>query len=49
MSYQGDIGITAAGSDIPQINSVLDRIVNVLEEFRNASLLDHQIEIFSPQ
>ena len=43
------LGITAAGSDIAQINSLLDRIVNVLEEFRNASLLDHQIEIISPQ
>ena len=42
------LGIAAAGSNIPQINSVLDRIVNALEEWRTATLVDHRIEIFSP-
>ena len=42
------LGITAAGSNIPQVNSVLDRIVNTLEEWRTATLVDHRIEIFSP-
>ncbi len=43
------LGIAAAGSDVAQINSLLDRIVNTLEEWRTASLIDHRIEIFSPQ
>jgi hypothetical protein len=42
------LGITAAGSDIPQLNGLLDRIVNALQDWRDASLLDHRIEIFSP-
>ncbi|MCA8955596.1 MAG: DUF503 domain-containing protein [Planctomycetes bacterium] len=43
------LGITAAGSDIPQLNSLLDRILNTLQDWRDASLMDHRIEIFSPQ
>jgi len=42
------LGIATAGSNIPQINSVLDRIVNALDEWRTATLVDHRIEIFSP-
>ena len=43
------MGITAAGSNIPQINSILDRILNSLQDWRDATLADHRIEIFSPQ
>ena len=43
------MGITAAGSDIPQINSLLDRVLNTLQDWREARLADHRIEIFSPQ
>ena len=42
-------GIAASGSDIPSLNSLLDKIVNTLEEWRDATLADHRIEIFSPQ
>ena len=42
-------GITAAGSDIATINSLLDRILNALQDWRDATLADHRIEIFSPQ
>ena len=42
------LGITAAGSDIKMLNSMLDKLVNTLEDFRDAELADHKIEIFSP-
>jgi hypothetical protein len=42
------MGITAASSDISQLNSLLDRIVNSLEEWRTATLIDHRIEILNP-
>ena len=41
------MGVTAAGNDVKQLNSVLDRLLNTLEEWRDASLVDHQMEIFS--
>jgi hypothetical protein len=43
------LGIVAAGSDIPQLNSLLDRILNNLQDWRDATLADHRMEIFSPQ
>lgn len=43
------LGITAAGSDIPQVNSMLDRILNALQDWRDATLVDHRIEIFTPK
>lgn len=43
------LGITAAGSDIPQVNSLLDRILNALQDWRDTTLIDHRIEIFTPQ
>ena len=42
-------GITAAGSDIAIVNSLLDRILNTLQDWRDATLADHRIEIISPQ
>ena len=42
------MGIAATSSDIPQLNSLLDRIINALQDWRDASLTDHTIEIFSP-
>ena len=45
----GTLGITAAGSDIAILNSLLDRILNSLQDWRDATLADHRIEIFSPQ
>ena len=43
------LGITAAGSDIPQVNSLLDRILNTLQDWRDTSLADHRMEIISPR
>ena len=45
----GTMGIAAASSDIPQLNSLLDRILNTVQDWRDATLTDHRIEIFSPQ
>lgn len=42
-------GIAAAGSDIAILNSVLDKILNTLQDWRDATLADHRIEIISPQ
>lgn len=42
-------GIAVAGSDIAMLNSVLDKILNTLQDWRDATLADHRIEIFSPQ
>ncbi len=43
------MGLAAAGSDIAQLNSLLDRILNSLQDWREATLADHQLEIFSAQ
>ena len=42
------LGAVMAGSDVPYINSVLDRLLNTLQTLREATLADHQLEIFSP-
>lgn len=41
------IGVAAASSDVKQVNSLLDRLLNTLHDWRDASLTDHQMEIFS--
>ncbi len=41
------LGVAAAGSDVKQINSMLDRLLNTLQDWRDASLQDHRMEIFS--
>ena len=40
------MGIAAASSDVKQVNSLLDRLLNTLQDWRDASLTDHQMEIF---
>lgn len=42
------LGAVMAGNDASYINSVLDRLLNALQGLRDASLADHQLEIFSP-
>ena len=41
------LGVAAASSDVKQVNSLLDRLLNSLQDWRDASLRDHQMEIFS--
>jgi hypothetical protein len=42
------LGAVMAGNDVAYLNSSLDRLLNVLEEQRDATLADHQLEILSP-
>lgn len=37
-----------AGSDVAYLNSALDNLLNRLQDWRDASLSDHQMQIFSP-
>jgi uncharacterized protein YlxP (DUF503 family) len=43
------LGAVMAGSDIPYINGALDKLIAVLEDDRDATLAEHQLEIFTPQ
>ena len=42
------LGAVMAGSNIAQLNSALDRLLNSLHSLRDATLADHQLEIFNP-
>lgn len=41
-------GVATVGNDAKRLNSVLDRVVDVLETWRDATLEAHQIEIVRP-
>ncbi len=43
------MGAVMAGSDIRYINSAMDKLINTLRDLRDASLSDHQLEIFTPE
>jgi uncharacterized protein YlxP (DUF503 family) len=43
------LGAVVAGSDIPHLNSTLDHLLNTLQDWRDATLQEHQIEIFTPR
>ena len=43
------LGAVFAGSDIKTLNATLDKLVDVLEDWRDASLIDQQLEIISPR
>jgi uncharacterized protein len=43
------LGAVVAGSDISHLNSTMDHLLNELQDWRDASLLDHQLEIISPR
>lgn len=42
------LGATMVGTDVRYINGALDKIVDALDEWRDAELDDHQIEILNP-
>ena len=42
------LGAVMAGSDVAYINSAMDKLINTLEELRDATLEAHQLEIISP-
>ena len=41
-------GLVMAGNDVKYLNGALDKIVDELDEWRDATLDDHQIEIVRP-
>ena len=43
------LGAVIAGSDVPHLNSTLDHLLNTLQDWRDGTLADHQLEIFTPQ
>ena len=43
------LGAIVAGSDIPHLNSTMDHLINTLQDWRDGTLADHQLEIFTPQ
>ncbi len=42
------LGVVMAGSDVAYLNGALDNLLNTLRDWRDASLSDHQMQIFSP-
>lgn len=43
------LGAVIAGNDVAHVNSVLDHLLNALRDWRDGTLADHQLEIFTPQ
>ena len=43
------LGAIVAGSDVPQLNSTMDHLLNTLQDWRDGTLSDHQLEIFTPR
>lgn len=43
------LGAVTVGSDVAYLNGLLDKLVDRLEEWRDAVLEDHQLEIIRPQ
>lgn len=41
------LGAVVAGSDSSHVNSTMDHLVNDLQDWRDGSLVDHQLEIIS--
>ncbi len=43
------LGAVVAGSEPAHVNSTMDHLVNDLQDWRDGSLVDHQLEIISPR
>lgn len=43
------LGAVVAGSEIAHLNSTMDHLLNELQEWRDGTLADHQLEIISPR
>jgi uncharacterized protein YlxP (DUF503 family) len=43
------LGAVVAGSDTAHVNSTMDHLINELREWRDGTMIDHQLEIFSPR
>ncbi|MGC6486142.1 MAG: DUF503 domain-containing protein [Planctomycetota bacterium] len=42
------MGAVVAGSDTKHVNSTMDHLINELDEWRDGTLVDHQLEIIRP-
>lgn len=42
------LGAVVAGSDTAHVNSTMDHLLNELKDWRDGTLVDHQLEIISP-
>lgn len=43
------LGAVVAGSDPAHVNSTMDHLLNDLNEWRDGTMTDHQLEIISPE
>ncbi|MCU0863323.1 MAG: DUF503 domain-containing protein [Planctomycetes bacterium] len=43
------LGAVVAGSEIAHLNSTMDHLLNELQDWRDGTLADHQLEIISPR
>lgn len=43
------LGAVVAGSDQAHLNSQMDHLLNELHEWRDGTLVDHQLEIITPR
>jgi uncharacterized protein YlxP (DUF503 family) len=43
------LGAVVAGSDASHVNSTMDHLINELNEWRDGTMVDHQLEIISPE
>lgn len=42
------LGAVVAGSDVAHVNSTMDHLINDLNDWRDGTMTDHQLEIISP-
>jgi uncharacterized protein YlxP (DUF503 family) len=45
----GTLAAVLGGNEVAHVNSTLDHLLNTLQDWRDATLTDHQLEIFSPR
>jgi len=45
----GTLAAVLGGNEVAHVNSSLDHLLNALQDLRDATLTDHQLEIFSPR
>jgi uncharacterized protein YlxP (DUF503 family) len=45
----GTLAAVLGGNEVAHVNSSLDHLLNTLQDLRDATLTDHQLEIFSPR
>ena len=49
IARKATLGAVVAGSDAAHLNSTMDHLLNELQEWRDGTLIDHQLEIITPR